>query len=250
MISNLIRSALLAVLTSGLALGANSSAPSSRDGSDSARSVSASAARGGRPPARGILPDPVLLDGSGQPADENTRSGKVGGQQGQPPQQGGAGGQQMPQGTRPPSGGSSGQQQANSQEAQQGGAQSPQGAQANAPQSANAPAQGGTDGAISGPADPNAKAEGVQVGQLGAPGPDGEAGAPDGTAASKPQPVAIGDSAMQIKSVANAPGIVGAAVPAGQTQQMEKGVGGGRGSSAVGGGRNASEKGRAMPAGL
>ena len=266
MISNLIRSALLAVLTSGLALGANSSAPSSRDGSDSARSVSASAARGGRPPARGILPDPVLLDGSGQPAekrpeqgmlgdfelpgDENTRSGKVGGQQGQPPQQGGAGGQQMPQGTRPPSGGSSGQQQANSQEAQQGGAQSPQGAQANAPQSANAPAQGGTDGAISGPADPNAKAEGVQVGQLGAPGPDGEAGAPDGTAASKPQPVAIGDSAMQIKSVANAPGIVGAAVPAGQTQQLEKGVGGGRGSSAVGGGRNASEKGRAMPAGL
>lgn len=154
----------------------------------------------------------------------------------------------MPQGM-PSQGGSAGQQQANSQGAQ-GGAQSAQGAQANASPSANAPAQGGTDGAISGPTDPNAKAEGVQVGQLGAAEPGGQAGAPDGTAANKPQPVAIGDSAMQIKTVANAPGIVGAAVPAGQTQQMEKGVGGGRGSSAVGGGRNAAEKGRVMPAGL
>lgn len=188
------------------------------------------------------------------PGDENTRSGKVGGQQGQPPQQGGAGGQQMPQGAPPQGGGAAGQQQANSNsQGAQGGAQSAQGEQANAPQSANGangPTQGGTDGAISGPADPNAKAEGVQVGQLGAAGPDGQASAPDGTAASKPQPVAIGDSAMQIKTVANAPGIVGAAVPAGQTQQMEKAVGGGRGSSSVSGGRNAAEKGRAMPAGL
>ena len=66
-------------------------------------------------------------------------------------------------------------------------------------------------------------------------------------------PVGIGDSAMQIKSVANAPGVIGATAAATSTQQMEKAVGGGRGSSGsqgIAGGKNAVEKGRAMPAGL
>lgn len=278
MTSEALRSALLSVFVSGFAFGANSAAPNSRDASDSGRPASATSARGGRGPARGILPDPALLDGSGQlaekkpeqgmlgdfelPGDDNAKNGKVGGQQGQKGQQaqqgqqvqqGGAGGQQqMPQEMTPQSGGEAGQQQAaaaaaGAQPAQ--GSQSAQGAQANAPQSANSQTQSGTEGGSSGPGDPNAKAEGVQVGQLDAGGPDGQA-APDGTA-SKPQPVAIGDSAMQIKTVANAPGIVGAAVPAGQTQQMEKSIGGGRGSgSSGGGGRSQSEKGRAMPAGL
>lgn len=261
MTSEALRAALLSVFVTGFASGANSPAPNARDASDPGRPASATSARGA---ARGVLPDPALLDGSSQPAekkseqgmlgdfelpgDDNARSGKVGGQQGQ---QGGKGGQQMPPGMPPQSGGAAGQQQqasaAGTQPAQ--GSQSAQGAQASASQSANPQTQGGTDGAISGPADPNAKAEGMQVGQLDAGGPEGQ-GAPDGTA-SKPQPVSIGDSAMQIKTVANAPGIVGAAVPAGQTQQMEKNIGGGRGSgSSRGGGRSQSEKGRAMPAGL
>src|ERR1700753_2836753 len=63
-----------------------------------------------RPGAKGPLPDPVLLDGSNQPAekkpdygmlgefeipgDENSKSGKVGGQQ-DPNQKGGGGGGQQ-----------------------------------------------------------------------------------------------------------------------------------------------------------
>ena len=101
-----------------------------------------------RPGAKGPLPDPVLLDGSNQPAekkpdygmlgefeipgDENSKSGKVGGQQNPNQQQGGGGQQQnqsqqqgggqmagMPQGA---SGGGGAQAQSAPQGAQQGGA--------------------------------------------------------------------------------------------------------------------------------
>jgi hypothetical protein len=232
-----------------------------------------------RPGAKGPLPDPVLLDGSNQPAekkpdygmlgefeipgDENSKSGKVGGQQ-NPNQKGGGGGQQqqnqnqsqqggggqmagMPQGA---SGGGGAQSQSGPQGAQQAGGaaggaqqagqQSPQGAQG------AAGAQGG---------DPNGKAEGIQVAGLegdAAAGQAGGGGAP-GDNVPKPQQVAIGDPTMQIKPVANAPGVVGQ-VTAGSTQQMEskigKGSGGGGGSPTSGGGGKGVEKGRTMPAGL
>lgn len=209
--------------------------------------------------AKGPLPDPVLLDGSTLPVekrpeqgmigdfelpgDENVRNGKVGGPQGAP--QAAAGGQQMPQGL--PQMGGGGPQ---SDQAQQQGGGGAQGAPAaGGAQAASQGAQGASGGPM-GPSDPNAAAEGMQVGQLETdPNAGGAQGQMAGVGA-KPPPVAIGDKAMQIKSAPGAASAVGAAMPAGATQQMESKTGGGRGSSSVSGGRNAAEKGRAMPAGL
>ncbi len=215
------------------------------------------------PSGKGPLPDPTLLDGSTLPAekkpeqgmlgdfelpgDENARNNRVGGQQ--QPQAGAQGGAQM-QGLPQMSGGGAAGQQSQGQMPQM-----PAGAQASAgggpqPSGQQPPQQGA--GGPGGPNDPNAKAEGMQVGNLqtdpNAAG--GDAGAAGDAGAQKPQQVAIGDTAMQIKGVSNAPNVVGAQMPAGSTQQMESKVGGGKGSSAVSGGRNASERGRAMPSGL
>ena len=215
-----------------------------------------------RPPAtkggsaRGVLPDPVLLDGSNQPAekkseygmigdfelpgDENVRNGKVGGapqmpgQQQQQQQQGGGG---MPMGL-PQAGGAGGQQQAQQQQAQAGGGQQSDQAQQNA---------GAAGNQIAGAGDPNAKPEGIQVAQLG-----GEASNnPAAAAGEKPPPVAIGDSAMRIQTAANAPGVVGGQqLPANNTQQHDKGTGsGGKGPTGQQG-PNRVEKGRTIPAGL
>jgi hypothetical protein len=218
--------------------GRAASAPPADSGTR-ARSTQANASSRDSKAGKGVLPDPVLLDGSGMaaekrpeqgmlgdfelPGDENSRSGRVGGTP-PPPNQ--------PEG--------SGSPKENPSLAGGGG---PEGQPQNP--GAQAPQKEGLGGAAAAN-DPNAKAEGRQVGQLQG---EGEQGAAEGLA-SKPQAVSIGDSAMQIKSAANAPGVVGAAVPAGQTQQMEKKVGGGRGSTSVPGGRNAAEKGRAIPAGL
>jgi len=214
------------------------------------------------------LPDPILLDGSSLPAekrpetgmigdfelpgDENAaRNGKVGG--GTPPPQGGGGGQrggaqaQMP--TSLPAGaaggGAAGAQA--SENAQAGGGAA--GQQGQSGSQAQGAMQGGA-GASGGISDPNGAAGGIQVAQLDTNGLSGESGAPDGNPA-KPQAVAIGDKAMQIKTAPNASGAVGAQSPAGNTQQMETAIGGkgGGGSSSRGGG-NAAERGRAMPAGL
>src|SRR6185369_14956468 len=98
-----------------------------------------------------------------------------------------------------------------------------------------------------GAGDPNAKAEGIQVGQL-----SGEGSAQDSIpAGEKPPPVAIGDSAMKIQTNgAAAAGVVGAQQIGVNTQQHEKGTGsGGKGTGGAGGG-NRAEKGRTMPAGL
>ncbi len=223
----------------------------SRPTSTAARPAT-TATKGGS--ARGVLPDPVLLDGSAHPAekkseygmigdfelpgDENARNGRVGGpqnpNQGQQnqSQQGGGG---MPLGL--PQGGGSGQQQA-----QQGQAPRPGGGQA-APGQENPNAAGQQ---IAGAGDPNAKAEGRQVAQLG-----GEGGPEQGAmAGERPPPVAIGDSAMRIQTQANSPAVVGSQQAAPNTQQHEKGTGsGGKGPTAPGG-TNRVEKGRAIPAGL
>lgn len=201
-----------------------------------------------RKAGKGPLPDPVLLDGSQHPAekkseqgmigdfelpgDENVREGRVGQQGGggqqqeQQEQQQGQGGGGQPvaaQQQQPPEQGGGGQQQQAQQAQQQGGGQ-----------------QGGQGTPIAAP-------EGVQVASL-----QGEGGGSPGDvpAGQKPQQITIGDSAMQIKTQQNAPSIVGAQQPAGQTQQHEKATGTG-GRPPIGNNTNrGAEKGRAMPAGL
>ncbi|WP_414664333.1 hypothetical protein [Horticoccus sp. 23ND18S-11] len=226
-----------------------------------------STARPGSP--RALLPDPALLDGSSQPpekksehgmigdfelpGDENARSGKVGGPQGQPP--GGAGGgqqNQMPMGLPQGGGGAQGQQA--QQGGQQGGApsapagaQQAGGAQAGGPQNPNA-----AGAPVAGAGDPGGQPQGTQVGELGGDAAGQPAGGPAGGPGEKPGQVAIGDKAMRIDPSAGAQaGVVGAQQQvAGQTQQHEKGTGsGGKGSGGAGSG-NRVEKGRVIPAGL
>lgn len=214
-----------------------------------------------RPPAsksgaagRGPLPDPVLLDGSTQPpekkseygmigdfelpGDENAKNGKVGGGPQNPGgqqqnQQGGGSGMPMAL----PQGGGAGkqaQQQAGKSgpAGQEGGAQPP-------------PSQQNPSG---GAGDPNGKAEGIQVAQLGGE-PSGDQ--PPASAGEKPPAVAIGDSAMQIKTAASSPGVVGGQqIPAANTQQHDKGTGTGGKGPTGGPGNNRVEKGRTIPAGL
>ena len=204
--------------------------------------------------ARGVLPDPILLDGSTQPpekkseygmigdfelpGDENAKNGKVGGAQGpqgQQQNQNGSGG--LPMGL--PQGGGAGQQAQ-----QQAGKAGQQGGGEQSPNQQNPNAAGNQ---VAGAGDPNAKPEGIQVAQLG-----GE-GSPDQppSLGEKPPPVTIGDSAMQIKTSANSPGVVGGQqLPATNTQQHEKGTGsGGKGPTGTQG-PNKVEKGRTIPAGL
>jgi hypothetical protein len=210
--------------------------------------------------ARGPLPDPVLLDGSTHPAekrseygmvgdfelpgDENSRNDRVGGNSQPPPQQGGGGAAPQPAGgaglpQMPPSGGA--------------------GAAPSLPQIPDPLAQQGGQGG-GGPENPNAagksaqgqgqqgaQPQGAQVGQL-----QGEGGGPEqGTIGEKPPQVSIGDQAMQIKTVPNAPSVVGGAQQqAGNTQQHEKTPGtGGKGAAGNNSNRGA-ERGRAIPAGL
>jgi len=244
-----------------------------------------SASKDTRRPARGPLPDPVLLDGSAQPAekkpdygmlgefeipgDENAKQGdKVGGQQTPPPAGAQGGGQQQAAGQQ--QGGGGGQQQAN-QSGQQGGgggqAGGQQGAQGGGGGAQGAQGAGGAQGGAQGGGaglpggapvgqnDPNASANGIQVGEIMTDpslGPQGQggAGAPGGV--QKPQQVALGDPSMQIKADPNAPGAVGQMSGGGSTQQMESkighGTGGGAGASTPAG--RGVEKGRVMPAGL
>ena len=140
-----------------------------------------------------------------------------------------------------PQGGGAGQQQQQQQQAKAGGGQQGE-QQGNSPQNPNA-----AGNPIPGAGDPNAKPEGIQVAQLG-----GEAsGEPPPGVGDKPPPVAIGDSAMQIQTSPNSPGVVGGQqLPSQNTQQHEKGTGtGGKGPTGTQGpGR--IEKGRTIPAGL
>lgn len=204
--------------------------------------------------AKGQLPDPALLDGATQqadkqsengmlgefelPGDENVRNGQVGGPEKASPQaeqnpnlpQNGGSAQGIPQGMA-------------------GAAGAPGGPEMPAGKSGAAAGGESADqkvGAIPGGGDPNATAQGIQVAELQGE-PQGGAGPADGP--QKPPPVAIGDSAMQIQGIQNAPSVVGGQV-AGKTQQMEKAVGGsGKGGTGNAGNRGA-EKGRVIPSGL
>ncbi|MSU65545.1 MAG: hypothetical protein EXS38_05470 [Opitutus sp.] len=210
------------------------------------------------------MPDPALLDGSAQtadkipengmlgefemPGDENVRNGKVGGPQ-NPNQQAGEQNAAMPQGGGGGPQGAQSQQKAGGASAQQqAAAQKGGGTAGGPPDQAQAQTGGGTP--ISGPADPNATAQGQQVAELQSD-PSQQGGAAGvGGEPQKPGPVAIGDPAMQIKGIQNAPSVVGGQV-AGQTQQMEKALGGsGKGSTSGNNNNRGVEKGRVMPAGL
>lgn len=98
--------------------------------------------------------------------------------------------------------------------------------------------------------DPNAKAEGIQVGELVID--DSVANSPQIDASGAPTEIGIGDSAMAIKPVANAPTPANATQNAGTTQQSSKAAGPGGTQSGGGGssGNRGSEKGKTMQSGL
>jgi hypothetical protein len=200
------------------------------------------------------LPDPALLDGSAQkpdkqsedgmlgefelPGDENVRNGRVGGPEKADPAS-------LEDPSLPQNGGS---RQGTRMEGQPGGGGMPGGPES--PQGQNGIAAGGGSsnqkaGQNAAAGDPNARPEGIQVAELqGEPG-----GANPGDMPQKPPPVTIGDSAMQIQGIQNAPSVVGGQVP-GQTQQMEKAIGGGSKGASGNNSNRGAEKGRVMPAGL
>lgn len=236
--------------------------PARPSGSPTSRTTTGTA----RGAARGPLPDPVLLDGSNQqpekrpeygmlgefeiPGDDTAKGDKVGGPQNPNQPGGGGGGQPQNQAQSPPAGGQAGGMpqaagggggappQANQTAAQAGGGGAGGGEQAPNP---NGPAGGGAAGG-----DPNAKAEGIQVAGLqGDP-----SGGQGGDSAQKPKSIAIGDTAMQIKPVGNAPGVVGQAALGGSTQQMESKIGKGSGPGSQQQSGKGVEKGRTIPTGL
>ncbi len=205
--------------------------------------------------ARGPLPDPLLLDGSAQkadkqsedgmlgefeiPGDENVRNGRIGGPENASPQA-------TDDASLPQNGGSA---QGTRTEGQPGGGGQPGGPENPQAQQGGAAGGGSADqkaGQIPGGGDPNAQAQGIQVAELQGQ-PQGGGGPAD--MAKKPPPMPIGDSAMQIQGVQNAPSVVGGQVP-GQTQQMEKAIGGGGKGASGNNGNRGAEKGRVMPAGL
>jgi hypothetical protein len=217
---------------------------------------SAATAPKGKGVAKGPLPDPQLLDGSNQqadkkseegmlgefeiPGDEDVRNGKVGG-----PEKASVDGTENP--NLPQNGGSAMGTRTDAMPGQLpmgGGPESPNAQGGGGPPPQGTPAAGG--GPISGPTDPNAVGQGIQVADL--------QGEPQGVNPSdmpqKPPAVAIGDSAMQIQGIQNAPNVVGGSVPAGQTQQMEKNIGGGGKGAAGNNSNRGAEKGRVMPSGL
>jgi hypothetical protein len=205
--------------------------------------------------AKGPLPDPALLDGSKYEAEkrseygmlgefeipgDETQSDRVGGRQSsqagqQDQQKQNQSGLSVPQSGGAPGGAQQQQQMAGGA----AGAGSPnEGAQAKAG-GAGAAEQNGTPGA----------AEGIEVAGLQGEASPAAAGGQAG--ANKPQQVALGDSAMQIKPQPNAPNVVGAQQPVGKDvpQAYDKNTPGG-GKQSGGRGNQGVEKGRVMPSGL
>mgnify|MGYP006919323350 CR=1 FL=1 len=203
-------------------------------GGRGARTISGSPApqRSSRSSAsRALLPDPALLDGAAQPADKQSENGMLGefelpgdddvrnGTVGGPEK---ASEQKSNDSSMPQNGGSP---QGTRAEGPAGGGGLPGGPDIPPGEKGSAAGGGSSDqqaGQIPG-GDPNGAAEGIQVAELQG---DPQDGANPGGSSQKPPPVAIGDSAMQIQGIQNAPTVVGGQVAA-KTQQMEKAVGGG-----------------------
>lgn len=251
-------------------------AQDSRTTSSPNSTSSSTAAQKGRA-ARGPLPDPVLLDGSPQPAEKRPDYGmlgqfeipgdadakpgdKVGGQSRPPGSP--AGGQQAAQQGGMPAGGGGGAPQQGAPQAGGGGAAGGQQAGVGGAEQANAAGGGAGGGAMGndamggggagGPNDPNAKADGVQVSGLTGDASNGSEAIGTSGGVQKPQQVALGDPAMRIKPAPGAASAIGGAGASNSTQQMESkiGHGSGPGPSAGTDGRGGVEKGRVMPSGL
>lgn len=248
---------LLTLGCSGLA-----AQPAREAGKEAVRDPRASASR----TAKGPLPDPALLDGSTlepekrpehgmlgefeMPGDENAKSDRVGQSSEQPPQGTGGGGQGAgPQSQNAaksggmPSGGGAPSQAQQSSQGQQGGGGSA-GAESQSAQNGSAGGKSDSQGGASGSAD------GMQVASIS--GAAGQAGSAPST---KPQQVALGDSAMQIKQQGGAaPNVVGAQqLPQGGKdvpQQYDGKTPSGGKQSGAGRGNQGVEKGRVMPAGI
>ena len=244
-------------LVSGLVLSAAVLPAQERESSRPARSSTTV--------SKGILPDPLLLDGSKEaaekipehgmlgefelPGSENAKSDKVGGAQ--PEEQAAGGGAQQKQ----KEGGGSGAQAAQAAQAaaQQGGGGSEQkegsgqGGQAGQEgQSNQGTASTGAQGAA------GAKAEGMQ--SSGLSDPNGGGAAPQNQANTPPSNMKIGDAAMQIKTLP--PGVASAVVgmeaqPKGtDTPQSYDAKTPGGGKQSTGRGNQGVERGKVMPAGL
>jgi len=189
--------------------------------------------------ARGVLPDPALLDGSAHapekrpvigmigdfelPGDDQARADKVGGAS-QPP--GPNGKEAAGEGNRGTPG-------------RPGGQGKPE---------ANLAGGAGGKEAEKPTAGVGNEAQGIQVAEL-----KGEAAAPasDGKGPSRPTAMAIGDQAMRIPQQPRSPAVVGTQQVANvNTQDYEKGTGTGGKGPVNKGGPNRTEKGRVIPSGL
>lgn len=224
---------------------------------------------------RMLLPDPALLDGAKLAPDKYPEYGMIGdfelpGDDVTDPAQNQRVGVSNPNQTEPTAGGSAkmdpnqkgggGASQAKADQAGGGGAsQDKSGASGGAEQaksdksgngssgnSGGSNAAGGTKagGKSPGRNDPNAKAEGIQVGEL-----RGSEDSPQIDVTGVPIEIGVGDSAMAIKPVAAATGVTGKE-SAGNTQQSSKAAGPAQGGAGGSSGNRGAERGKTMPSGL
>lgn len=237
--------------------------------------------------ARGPLPDPVLLDGSNQPAEKKSDYGMLGefeipgsdekgdktaaaDQADQKQQQQGAGGSKQQDNKSQKGGGS---QSKSAQQSQGGGGASDKaddsqsGGGAGEESADAAQSGGGSSSSKSGAKssrgggsaksiaqnDPNASAQGAESSGLSSPD-GGEAAAQGDAAPSKPGEMKIGDATMQIKTqtTGTAPNVVGLQQPVGKDvpQQYDARTPGGGRQSGNSNGNKGVEKGQTMPTGL
>ncbi len=226
---------------------------------------------------RMVLPDPALLDGAKLAPDKYPEYGMIGdfempGDDVTDPAQNQRVGVNNPNQTEPTAGGNAkmdpnqkgGGGDASQPKADQAGgggdAQSKSGAAGGAEQAKSDKSGSGSSGSSGGGSntaggtkaggkspgrnDPNAKAEGIQVGEL-----KGSEDSPQIDVTGVPIEIGVGDSAMAIKPVAAAAGVTGKE-SAGNTQQSSKTAGPALGGAGGSSGNRGAERGKTMPSGL
>jgi len=230
---------------------------------------------------RMVLPDPALLDGAKLAPDKYPEYGMIGdfempGDDVTDPAQNQRVGVSKPNQTEPTAGGNAkmdpnqkgGGGDASQPKADQAGgggdAQSKSGASGGAEQAKSDKSGSGSSGSSGGGSntaggtkaggkspgrnDPNAKAEGVQVGELKID--DSVANSPEINASGVPVEIGIGDSTMAIKPVAAPATTTAGAQSAGNTQQSNKTGGPAQGGAGGSSGNRGAERGKTMPSGL
>lgn len=229
---------------------------------------------------RMLLPDPALLDGAKLAPDKYPEYGMIGdfempGDDITDPAQNQRVGASNPNQTEPTAGGDAkkdpnqkgggGASQAKADQAGGGGeSQDKPGAAGGADQAKSDKSGSGSSGSSGGgsnPAggtkaggkspgrnDPNAKAEGVQVGELKID--DSVTNSPEIDASGVPVDIGIGDSTMAIKPVAAPAATTAGAQSAGNTQQSSRAGGPAQGGAGGSSGNRGAERGKTMPSGL